>query len=336
MKYGIREICNVVLRAKDTMTLGTKKFYKGEPVLYFDTLKTSSFEGSSTTVYAQGGRGNARLMSWDGEKTTTFTMEDALISPEGLMILTGAGLIAPTEAKPIVQHITETIDITNADVYTISGKGCEVYVRNAPKKDDANDSVYVMLVKDGEIISEPYIGTIASGEGASKEITDSTGNKVTVYKVTVADITAGNRFDEKTAYSVANAFTEADFDSVVVDYYTALTAKGVTQVNITPDSFGSSFYLEADTLFRNEKGIDVPAEFIIPNCRVQSNFSFSMASSGDPSTFTFTLDCFPDYTRWDKSTKVLAAIQVIPQSATAGAIREKTDANSATDYEPKG
>ena len=36
-----------------------------------------------------------------------------------------------------------------------------------------------------------------------------------------------------------------------------------------------------------------------------------MASSGDPSTFTFTMDAFPDYTRFNKTTKVLAAIQVI-------------------------
>jgi hypothetical protein len=36
-----------------------------------------------------------------------------------------------------------------------------------------------------------------------------------------------------------------------------------------------------------------------------------MASSGDPSSFTFTMDAFPDYTRWDKTKKVLAAIQVV-------------------------
>lgn len=53
-RYGIREICDVVLRAKSTQTLGSKKFYKNEPVLYFDTLKTSSLEGAATTVYATG------------------------------------------------------------------------------------------------------------------------------------------------------------------------------------------------------------------------------------------------------------------------------------------
>ena len=36
-----------------------------------------------------------------------------------------------------------------------------------------------------------------------------------------------------------------------------------------------------------------------------------MASSGDPSSFTFTMDAFPDYTRYDADEKVLARIQVI-------------------------
>ena len=52
----------------------------------------------------------------------------------------------------------------------------------------------------------------------------------------------------------------------------------------------------------------MPAEFIIPNCKIQSNFTFTMASSGDPSTFTFTMDAFPDYTRFNKTKKVLAAM----------------------------
>ena len=68
MRFGIREICDVVLRAKATQYLGSKKFHKNEPVLYFDTLKTSSLEGASTTVYATGGRGNTRLVAWEGEK----------------------------------------------------------------------------------------------------------------------------------------------------------------------------------------------------------------------------------------------------------------------------
>ena len=112
-KFGLREICNVVLKAKAAQKVGKKIFYKNEPVMYFDTLKTSSLEGQSSTVYAQGGRGNPRLVAWEGERTVTFTMEDALISAEGLSILTGAGLIDAKD-KTVYQHVTEILDRSTA------------------------------------------------------------------------------------------------------------------------------------------------------------------------------------------------------------------------------
>ena len=119
MKFGIREICDVVLKAKAAQKIGNKIFYANEPVLYFDTLKSSSMEGASTTVYAQGGRGNTRLVAWEGERTVTFTMEDALISPEGFMILTGAGLIESGTETPIYQHMTETVDKANFEAILV-------------------------------------------------------------------------------------------------------------------------------------------------------------------------------------------------------------------------
>lgn len=66
MQFGSREICDVVFRAYADMTVGNKAFSKGEPVILFDTLKTSTLEGTATTVYAQGGRGNAKLVAWEG------------------------------------------------------------------------------------------------------------------------------------------------------------------------------------------------------------------------------------------------------------------------------
>jgi hypothetical protein len=49
-----------------------------------------------------------------------------------------------------------------------------------------------------------------------------------------------------------------------------------------------------------------------------------MASSGDPSTFTFTMDAFPDYTRFDKTKKVLAAIQIVDVAGSSDIVRDRT------------
>ena len=295
MKYGIREICEVVLKAKSKMVVGNKVFYKDEPVIYFDSLKTSTMEGAATTVYAQGGRGNSRLIAWEGERTVTFTMEDALISTVGLAILTGADVIDASATNSIKQHVTERVELKAenfADGVITLGK--EPYVGS-----DKENWIYVMLLdNNGEIESEPYLF-------------DKSGTGI---KVRESEYQADREF--------------AIGDVILVDYYTEVKT-GATQIDITPDKFGGNFYLEASTLFRDTNGVDMPAEFIIPNCKVQSNFTFNMASSGDPSTFTFTMDAFPDYTRFDRTKKVLSAIQIITEASEDAFHRVATDASAS-------
>jgi len=75
----------------------------------------------------------------------------------------------------------------------------------------------------------------------------------------------------------------------------------------------------------------MPAEFVIPNCKIQSNFTFTMANTGDPSTFSFTMDAFPDYTRFDHSHKVFAAIQIIEDVEAEDLHRHSTSHEPAHD-----
>ena len=327
MKFGVREICDVVLKAKTTQRIGNKIFYANEPVIYFDTLKTSSMEGAATTVYAQGGKGNARLVAWEGERTVAFTMEDALISPEGFMILSGAGLIDASAAKPVYQHVTETVDA--ADV-TVSAEGDEIQIKisNIPYLPaNGNDNfAYVMFKKDGQIVSEPYIPV------HEQLVPDDNGE--IILRVAEHKTYQIKDDDRETSaspnYTIKDTPHPVDFDSVLVDYYVARESDA-QQIEITADKFGGNYYLEASTLFRDQNGVDMPAEFIIPNCKIQSNFTFTMASSGDPSTFNFTMDAFPDCTRFDHSKKVLAAIQIIRTDKGQNLVRTSTSHEVAHD-----
>ena len=333
MKFGVREICDVVLKAKSAMKVGNKIFYANEPVIYFDTLKTSSMEGTATTVYAQGGRGNARLIAWEGERTVTFTMEDALISPEGFMILSGAGLIDGTE-QTIYQHVSETID---AGKVTVSAGGA-IMIETSEKPylpgDGQGNMAYVMFVKDDEIVSEPYI-PVHFAEGETVEGAEPKAlylmNHDCYDEFGVAAEDSAHRYIVDDVFFKNGQLDRTKFDSVIVDYYVAREGEGAMQIEITPDKFGGNYYLEASTLFRDQRGVDMPAEFIIPNCKIQSNFTFTMASSGDPSTFTFTMDAFPDYTRFDHSKKVLAAIQIIKTADSQDLHRHSTVHEEAHD-----
>jgi hypothetical protein len=272
-------------------------------------------------------------MAWEGERTVTFTMEDALISPEGFMILSGAGLVEGKEGKPIQVHVMETSD----KAYYVEDT---LYVVVDQKiSEDKNATLYAMIKNGDEIVSEPYIGTIVdawpqgfTGYDAEDEDAPTEGK---LFKLADIEKVGAVYNPNEGSYTIDKDGKELIKDgvTVMVDYYTPKT--GASQIEITPDKFGGNYYLEASTLFRNTDGVDMPAEFIIPNCKIQSNFSFNMASSGDPSTFTFTMDAFPDYTRFDSTKKVLAAIQIITETQTGddgkGMYRTQTWHNTADD-----
>ena len=281
MKFGIREICDVVLRAKDDVKIGNQTFKADEPVIYFDSAKTSSVEGAATTVYATGGRGNSRLIAWEGEKTVTFTMEDALLSPLGFSILSGAGLIDASVSKPIYVHTTlkTRAKVTSGQQISINLKeAMGDNLKSNQGQDIADKPAYAFIMEKGEIKTRLEAATPASGT---------------------------------VVFEVPSEYNENDEITVLVDFYVKASS-GAYEMDITPDKFGGYYYLEASTLFRRQDtGKDMAATFIIPKVKIQSNFTFSMASSGDPSTFTFTMDAFPDYTKFDKTKEVLFVLQII-------------------------
>ena len=267
MKFGVREICDVVFKAKSATKIGSMEVAAGQPVLYIDSAKTSTIEGAATTVYAQGGRGNARLIAWEGEKTLTFTVEDALLSPIGFSILSGAGLLK-NETNTVHVHTTSNAYVGTDGVIDLTDVlGEDSIDKTAP--------VFVMITEEDGSISS-MVSSVTADESGKKLTADSAKGK-----------------------------------NVFVDFY-VVKKSAVHELQIDAENFAGNYYVEASTLFRRESdGKDMPAEITLPNVKIQSNFTFSMASTGDPSTFTFTMDAFPGYTAFDKTKKVLCVIQVV-------------------------
>lgn len=292
MKFGIREIANVVFRAKQATKIGSATFKKGQPVLFIDSAKTSTLESAATSVYAQGGRGNTRLVTWEGEKTLTFTVEDALLSPISFAMLSGAGVVKglakdDTTNKVHVHMTTTTTVGENGKIDLSDALGLDSICETAP--------IFVMEVEkdDGSLTGATYTATV---DAATEKEKVQVQQKLTI---TDASASGGEKVPEMGT-------------PVMIDYYVLKGASKVTELQIDAEQFAGYYYVEADTLFRAQKdGQDYPANITLPNVKIQSNWTFSMASTGDPSTFTFTMDAMPGYTYFDQTKKVLCVIQVI-------------------------
>lgn len=334
-EFGIREIVEIGFKAKSTMRVGTQVFEKGEPVIYFDSAKTSTLESTTSVVYAQGGRGNPRLIAWEGDKAVTFSFEEALISPQSFAVLSGADLV---ENERVIMHQQKNVDVVMREVALDDKTAATVAVLDltsiVPKngqiisaadenlvdsagnfKYEGEGNIYVMeLDEDGQVSRRFKVN-----QGGAL------GTQPTAPSLSVIAESAGDEGEEvTTSFQLVSAIAgDADTEEItgenaldvtkiyMVDYYVSQPGSSMT---IDAGKFAGSYLIEATTLFRRQSdGRDYPAQFTIPNGKISSAFTFTMASSGDPSTFPFTVDAFPDYMPFNKTKKVLFALDIADQ-----------------------
>lgn len=225
-----------------------------------------------------------------GEKTLTFTVEDALLSPIGFSILSGAGLFKDEE-KQVHVHTTSQAYVSNTGVIDLTDS------LEASEEIDATAPVFVMVTEaDGSITGDLITGLTTAGK------------------------------------TLTGAASKYQGSTVFVDFYVVKDSADVSELQIDAEHFAGNYYVEASTLFRRESdGVDMPAEITLPNVKIQSNFTFNMAATGDPSTFSFTMDAFPGYTMFDRTKKVLCVIQIV-EDATAGTESRKSVMEHTTGF----
>ena len=263
-KYGIKEVANVYFEAlADEPKAG---IYKGDIVLYLDTLKVSTIETTAENTDARGGWGNPKLITWDYGKEITVTLEDALISLESLRFMLGGAIHRPEANKPVIVRHTEEV---------VCGAGGVV-----PKpKDHLTDIEMTPTVAEGHPI---------------RLINLTTGTRTQL-------VTAGDKIDGSSAITFHNpamigspdvATAQGDhirifWDEIITDSSVGETA---VEVTISPDTFPGTYRIVGDTFMRSqETGKDEAFQFVINKAKVLSEVTITLEAEGDPSTFEMQL-----------------------------------------------
>lgn len=275
---------------------------------------------------------NPRLVAWDGEKTLTLTIEDALLSPVSFAMLSGAGLVhgkksATGESNPVYVHATydlvaETVkDKLVAKLTDEERNGAVLIIsKEAPVYPVTLDSAgaqasFLSAVTEKQVyVLEGEELTAVSTDGGTL---GAHGEILAPGKTIAFEFAKEDNGDSNLDKSVKAG------DTVRIDCYEVHYDEAY-EMQIDAENFAGYYYIEASTLFRDEEtGVDLPAEFVIPRGKIQSNFTFTMANSGDPSTFTFTIDCMPAYTKFNKKKKIMATLQVVDQTDTTHNYKNK-------------
>lgn len=247
-------------------------------------------------------------------KTLTFTVEDALLSPLGFSILSGAGLLdtgdTEVHAHKMVAQIVEPATDTYFKLTEVSTGNYEyVYIDALPSNATA-ETVTVVPTTGLSASSDAYIKIVAATNGYKVNVADALdpneeicatapifivvteGDGSLTGKI-VAPVQVGPDGKSFTFTDATGAYTNNTV-TVAADFYVIKKQSNAIELQIDAENFAGYYYVEADTLFRRQdNGKDMPAIITLPNVKIQSNFTFTMASSGDPSTFTFTMDAMP-------------------------------------------
>lgn len=248
-KYGAKEVMDVTLFDMET----------GMPVITFDTLKTSSISVTAETVSARGGRGNAKLVTWEYNKEGTFTVEDALISPKSLELISG---MASTVGS-------STIYVRQKNAFDTSG--------STPV--DRGDA-YPLSCSSAGVISLAWTPNEAVGDIVVYLANDDCGTRVDMTGATLSGTTLTLTGDGKTAAA----------SKKVIVYYTRTVADTQTFL-ITADKFAGTYKLVGSTIIRNAAtGKDEAFQVEFPNLKWKSNLELGFTAEGDPATTTFECD----------------------------------------------
>ena len=299
-KYGIKEVANVYFEAlEDDLAAGV---YKGDIVLFLDTLKVSTIETTAENVAAQGGWGNPRLVQWDYGKEINITLEDALMSLESLRFMLGGAIRKPSTTEPVWVHHTaevvvgsdlkipqpkerfsgEVLTPTAAPDHPIriinlgnpkaasngAGARTQIVYDSAAGAQNAINGKTTLTMKNGKLLGTETVTPQGGGDGQSANPQQPTTQNKSV------DVQAGDHL---------RIFWDEKVDGT--------KSESAVEVVISPDTFPGTYKVVGDTFMRSEKtGKDEPFQFIINKAKVLSEVTITLEAEGDPSTFEMQLN----------------------------------------------
>ena len=266
-KYGIKQVANVYFEAlDDDLSAGV---YKGDIVLFLDTLKVSTIETTAENTAAQGGWGNPRLVQWDYGKEINVTLEDALMSLESLRFMLGGAIKQPSATeKVIVRHTAEVV----CEASGVVPKPKESGVTLTPTATEGHPIKLINLTT-GTRTQLVY----AAGQAAPT----IDGNHAISFK-------NPRLIGASPELSKVGDHIRIFWEEVLANNEGTETA---VEVTISPDTFPGTYRIVGDTLIRSEKtGKDEPFQFVINKAKVQSNVTLTLQAEGDPTTFSMTLN----------------------------------------------
>lgn len=283
--FGVKELYEVVLKAKVPMQFGSRRLEEGEPVLYFENVSISMLSERNSPIMARGGWSNMPRVIWEDRSEVTFSLTEGVMSSISMGILLSANMTEKQEGTSIAVPMREgpfELDTGGGfylNHYPILPPQKKVFIYEY-ERDVGQRKVYGTIDRTrynpltGEI--EPYIIL----------------------------------FDDKQKTIEADATKH-----YMVDYYYEYKDEALIYL-IQKERFNGLFTLEGKFYSKDENGgLNYTNLIYMPKVRVVSDINLRLGERADPTTSVFNIVGMPEKT--DDSNNLIVRITRLNQDIDA-------------------
>ena len=277
--FGVKELYEVVLRAKVPMQFGSRYIEEGEPVLYFENISMAAISEKNAPIMARGGWSNLPQVIWEDRSEVSFYMAEGVMSSISMSILLSANvtdekhndtpLLIPKREGPF-ELIEKEIDGVTYNV---------LYLTRQP--------IYYPQKK---IFIFEYTRDVAQRKVYGKQLNiEDPLNRICLAVYEDKELTQ-------------NADINKEY---LVDYYYEYGDEALIYT-VQKERFNGLFTLEGKFYSKDEnEGLNYTNLIYMPKVRVVSDINLRLGERADPAVSTFNIIGLPENVGGNKKSLIM-------------------------------
>ena len=263
--FGVKELYEVVLRARTPFTFGSRYIEAGEPVIYFTNIRIATLREQRSPIMARGGWANLPHVIWEDSSGVEFTLTEGVMSSVSMGMLLSAAAATPEANEPLLIYKTEGPFELNDEH--------QLFLEHWPVARDKKKTFIFKYERD-----------------------------VPQYKVYGKRIPGKvDPFDTKKDRPCIEVYEDrelqqlADLDKkYIVDYYYEYNDDALIYT-VQKERFNGLFTLEGKFYSKDEnEGLDYTNIIYMPKVRVVSDINLRLGERADPATSVFNIIGMPE------------------------------------------
>ena len=274
--FGIKELYEVVLKAKAPMQFGERLLEIGEPVLYFEKVKMALLSEKNAPIIARGGWSNMPRVIWEDRSEVQFSLT------EGVMNNVGMGVLLSAKVTHVEQN--EGLLVQKTEGPFELGLENEIYLQHWPVDHKIKKTFIYQYERD--TIQKKVYGKRIFGK---MDPWDNTIERpcIQIYEDKELQVLADNN------------------KTYIIDYYFQYNDEALIYT-VEKERFNGLFTLEGKFYSKDEnKGINYTNIIYMPKVRVVSDINLRLGEKADPTISVFNIIGLPETQTGNKNGLIL-------------------------------